>query len=163
MCPTLHEDKITVGVYETNIRVKKARRGIFSICRSSYSYVSGLVIDVDIPFSGDSHVFWVKPSFICPLHEEKSPPKAHIFRGDILRVYISVARADFDEKAVQNEIGAAMDFIKKHLALMQKDVDRHNRELDDLIEKRVAERRGKVLRDLDILSSLGYPIRNEDK
>ena len=155
--PHLHEDKITVGSRETKIDMS-GNPLLQILDRSRPTYVDHLIIEADIPFSGDSAMFWVKPSKYTSRR-----PRGRILRNNILRVSSIVANVDANAKDIRSDIDTTVECVKKYLDWLHADVDSYNKKLDSLICERITERRNRILRNQGILSSLGYPVRNKDK
>ena len=149
--PRLDEDSITVDQHETKIDVSgDPHRYIRD--RSSPFLVDGTIVEVDVPFRGDSEMFWVRPSTFT-----LNPPRAMVLQTGILR--ISIVGTSLETEDVRSTIDTTMESVKKYLDWLRADVRNFNAELRGLVETRIAERRSKLLRDQNLVSSLGYRLR----
>ena len=149
--PRLDESSITVDQHE--IKVDVSRDPLRHIRdRSRPFLIDGTIVEVDVPFSGDSDMFWIRPSKFT-----LNPPRARVLPGGILR--IDVAGASLDTEGVRSTINTTIESIKKYLEWQREDVSIFNAELRGLVETHITQRRSKLLRDQGLVSSLGFRLR----
>ena len=150
--PVLDEDSITVAQHEVPVDVSRNPARYSRNWPRSY-YANDTIIEVDVPFSGDAEMFYVQPS-TCT----SSPPRADVKRESAV-LTIQVAGVDLDKDQVNGHIDKTIILIKEYLAWQRNDVLAFDTELRSTIESRIEDRRKKLMHNHDLLSSLGYRLR----
>lgn len=130
--PILHEDK----------------KYIFSeheIC------TKGISITIAIPFEGDPNLFYYAPS-----RYTHSRPC-----GDIegMEIHLIYQRTEHDAEKLNRDIKNDTHKIQEYLSWVQQDVEQYNNSLEPYIRYVIKLRKEKLKKDLDLVSSLGIPIR----
>lgn len=150
--PVLDEDSITVAQHEVPVDVRR-NPGRYSRNWPGPLYANETIIEVDVPFSGDAKMFYVRPSTYT-----SSPPRADV-RGERAALTIQVAGVNLDKDRVKGHIDKTITSIKEYLARQRNDVLAFDTELRSAIESSIESRQKKLLHNHDLLSSLGYRLR----
>lgn len=153
--PTLKQDAIVVDQLETPIDVSQdPLRRVYD--RSRPAYVPGTEVEYTVPFHGDRNVFEVQPSTY-----NLNPPRGSVADGE-LRIYIR--GIDLAPDDVKKEFARTLGQIESHLRTLRKDTSKLNAQLPAMARNSVESRRVKLLSDRNLVSSLGYSIkqRGED-
>lgn len=152
--PILHEDKITSDYEEINVdRARNPSR------LSRYScgprYVTGTRVTLYIPFEGDVDLFTYRPStFSTGISLE-----ATLNNQELLIYFEGVSDP---HEYVKAEFERQLKGIEKYLGWVEKDVRGFNSNLAQKIKLKIEERRNKILKDGNLISSLGFPLRIRD-
>ena len=148
--PELYEDQIVADQQEIQIDVSQdPMRFIRDTSRPFY--VPGTLIEVTIPFSGESVAFTIQPTT-----HTLSPPRGEI-RGNTL--VVKVQGTDLEPQRVKGEIDRAVGKIKEYLAWLRGNAYGLNEQIRRLAGERINSRRQKLLADQNLLTGLGYPIK----
>ena len=148
--PELHEDQIVVDLQETQIDVSQDRmRNITD--RSHPFYVSGTLVEVTVPFSGEPEVFKTKPTT-----HTIAPPRGDI-RGDTL--VIKIQGTDLEAQQVRGEIDRTIGEIKKYLDWLHDNVRGFNEQIRRLANEQINGRRQKLLADQNLVANLGFQLK----
>ena len=148
--PELHEDQIVADHRETRIDVSQdPTRDI--IDRSLSFYIEGTLIEVTIPFSGDSGVFKVRPT-----RYTIAPPRGEIRGSELV---IKVQGTNLKQQQVKEEIDRAIGETKKYLDWLRGDARGLDKQLRQLANERINWRRQKLLADQNLVANLGFPLK----
>ncbi len=110
--PELHEDQTVADQQETRIDVSQdPLRDL--VGRSGPFYVAGTLIEMTVPFSGDSEAFKMRPNAYT-----NEPPRGEI-RGSAL--VIKVQGTNLKQQQVKEEIDRAIGETKKYLDWLRGD------------------------------------------
>lgn len=151
--PSLKEDKVTTQSDDENIDVSRdVRRDVFD--RSEPFYIKGTSIAFFVPFSGEEEIFRLRPrTSTSPL------PCARVSDNELVITFNVLDEGDKEvKKLFEKEIAE----IKKWLGWASKDIEQYNNSLRDEINKRLLERREKLLKDQERITKLGFPLRKRD-
>ena len=148
--PELHEDQVVADQQEIQIDVSQDRKRYIRDGNIPF-YVSGTLIEITVPFSGEGSAF-----NIMPTTHSLSPPRGEI-RNNALFIYVQ--GADLEPQQVKSTIDQTMQEIKTHLNWLQNDARGFNQQIRSLAERRINERRQKLLADQNLLADLGFPIK----
>jgi len=148
--PTLQVEDIVAGHREAKIDVSRDfTRGILD--RNRPHYVVGTEISIEIPFIGDASVFVVQPSSFT-----YNPPCASIGESSLV---IKMAGIDLDGSRVLDEVDKMIGSIQKCLETLTKDEQGLRTRLPDLARSEIEARRQKLLKDRNLVGSLGFKMK----
>ncbi|MBI2647410.1 hypothetical protein HYW99_02945 [Candidatus Woesearchaeota archaeon] len=148
--PTVKEDKIYVDKSEEDVDVSQdRRRDVFD--RSRPLYVKGLKVSYHIPFEGDRELFKYQTSSFT-----YSPPRAEIRSNEII---IEVIELDHNTESVKKEFEQNFNEIKKWLNWVNQEITQFNNSLDGNIEHKIKTRKDKLIKDKNLVSELGFPLK----
>ena len=116
--------------------------------------LSGTTVTFHIPFSGERDLFKFQPST-----HTMNPPRG-LVTGNELRL-IATAPADRIE-AIKGELEAEVAGVKLAVKRVNADVDSFNRGLPALARQVAQQRREKVIADVNLVASLGVPLRRRE-
>lgn len=148
--PQLREDEITVDQHETDVDVSHdPLRSIPGL--HGPVYAKGTKVQYFIPYEGDQELFKCRPSRFSP-----SPPRGRVEAGEIIITFVLL---EHDLNKVKAEFERTLTQIRNHLEWISSDVSQFNAVLRDKIRQRIENRRQKLLKDQDLVASLGFPLR----
>ncbi len=148
--PQLGEDEITVDQHEMDVDVSHdPLRSIPNL--HGPVYAKGTKVQYFIPYEGDQELFKCRPS-----HFSLSPPRGRVEAGEIIITFVLL---EHDVSKVKAEFEQAIAQIKNHLEWINSDVSQFNAVLRDKIRQRIENRQQKLLKDQDLVASLGFPLR----
>lgn len=116
--------------------------------------VAGTLVEVTIPFCGDSGAFNIKPSA-----RSLSPPRGQVQNDTLL---ITIEGTDLKPEPVRSEIDKTLEEIERHLVYLRSDAYSFNENILQLANKRIISRRQKLLVDQNLVANLGFPLKNRD-
>ncbi|RMF92142.1 MAG: hypothetical protein D6734_12940, partial [Candidatus Schekmanbacteria bacterium] len=149
--PKIYEDKIYVySKKEVDIDVSRdPRRAIFD--RNRQFYVKGVQIIIAVPFEGDGELFQYQPSTFT-----SNPPRGKVIGEEIHLIYEMV---EHNAERLKQEYQRELNKIKRYLEWIKRDVESFNSSLEPFVRQFVSQRKKKLLNDIDLISSLGIPIK----
>ena len=136
--PQLKENEITVDQQE----VKRP------------PYAAGTAVTFFVPFDGDAELFRCRPSTFTV-----SFPRAIIGQIEIVLTYPCTTH---DAAAVKSEFDKDLSEIRQFLEWITHDVSSFNASLRDKARIRIEARRQKLLKDKNLVASLGFPLKQKD-
>ena len=148
--PELHEDQIVADQQETQIDVSQDPMRYIRD-RSRPFHVAGTLIELTVPFSGESEAFTIQPTTYST-----APPRGEI-RGSAL--VIKVQGTDLEPQQVRDEIDRTIGEIKKHLDWLCGNARGFNEQIRRLANERINWRRQKLLADQNLVANLGFPLK----
>lgn len=114
-------------------------------------FKKGTSITLAIPFHGDYNLFYCRGNTWST-----SPPSASVAENELSITYRDTnlkpekIRQNFDKEILS---------IEAHINYLKADVESFNKSLRHQIKERITARKEKYLNDLDIVSALGFPIK----
>jgi hypothetical protein len=117
-------------------------------------YLTGSRVVVAVPFEGDPQVFALRTN-----PWTSNPPRGDVASGRILLTFEGLS---LSPEGVKNGIQSAIDNIEQSLRWASDQIARHNAALEALARSAVQARRAKVLKDRNLVESLGLPIRRRE-
>lgn len=117
--------------------------------------VRGTYVTISIPFEGDAFLFRCAPSAFST-----SIPRGHVMDG-VLEISYTCADPKVDPIA-RREIDSDIGDIQQWLGWVDTQVTTYNNELPGLIRGRIENRRKKILDDLHMADSLGFPLKRRE-
>ena len=151
--PKLSREKIVVEQRETQIDVSRDLE-MHVLDRSRPAYVQGTEIEYTIPIDGDRNVFEVQPTT-----RTVNPPVGHVTEGE-LRIYIR--GLDLSPQSVKERFENTLNLIERHLKTLREDTFKLNSQLPSIARHSIETRRQKLLADRNLVSSLGYKIKQRE-
>ena len=148
--PTLRRDEWSAEESETKIDVSGDQNRWISD-RSRPFYVPGQRIDVEVPFDGDSELFYVRPNQFS-----LSPPRAAV-RGRSLLLSFEIPHEQ--ERDVRSETDRSLAEIEQNLSRIRGEADQYNRSLPYEAETAVSNRRARLLANQGRVAALGIPLK----
>ena len=148
--PVLHEDRIVVSQEETKIDVSRDPMRLIRD-RSRPFYIPGTVVEVTVPFSGDSDAFKIRPKSLRTVL-----PSGKVNDSSLV---IRVAGADLESQQVKAEIDGRLADIKKHLEWLRGNASGFNEKIRQVASEQINRRRQKLLSDQSLVASLGFPLK----
>jgi hypothetical protein len=150
--PRLKTDEINVDQQEAQIDVSRDwSRGIDD--RSRPHYITGTAILFFIPFDGDSLLFRHRPS-----QYTLNPPRATIDER-AAEVRLQYEQTNHDAKAVKTQFDRDLSAIQNWLQFVEDDIAPFNQAIPEKARHRIEQRREKLLKDQNLVASIGYPLR----
>jgi len=138
LVPELHKEDISSETKEEEIEN-----------RPTYETETYLVIS--IPFVGYSHFFKCQPS-----NYDQDPPIGIVEESRILLRY---KVSDIDKNRIEEIYKQDIEKIEKYLQWVKIDLVQHNSWIEANVKKLLAQRKRKLEKDEDLLTSLGLPKR----
>jgi len=151
--PQIHRDAISVDQRDTQIDVSREPLRFISD-RSRPFYVSGTLIEVEIPFSGDDQFFHVQPSTFS-----LNPPRGEV-RGSSL--FIHIQGTTLQPEQVRQHIDGTLADVETNLKHLRAAAEQFNCALVSQATNKVAFRRQKLLQDRNLVANLGFPMKQRD-
>ncbi|MBI9111836.1 hypothetical protein [Maridesulfovibrio ferrireducens] len=109
----------------------------FTDGRNRQSFIDGIKVRIEIPFSGDDRLWQLQPS----VFHVGGGPAFKVKKGRIVKDYILPQHADHDQ--VKSELLQNLSEIKKYLHWQDMDIQRYKEAIRKTAEEAVAERRAK--------------------
>jgi hypothetical protein len=129
----------------------------FDILRRAYAERGedkGPTVEVRVPFEGPEGVFdFAVPSIDFPT------PSAAVSHGSLVLTY--TFHPD-DDGEVAKQLENDLDVIRRCLELIEREATPFNERLHEKALVHLEERRSKLRRDRDLITSLGYPLRRRE-
>lgn len=147
----LHEEEMAiVEQKEKSIDISNDMgRVIFD--RNEPFYVKGNSITIGIPYEGDSGLFYLRPStYSCVF------PHGIISKNDLLLTYEG---ADLTDIEIKSNLDRDVRLVKEYIEWINGDIWPFNENLKNYLQQLFTNRKNKLLKDLNLVSSLGIPLR----
>lgn len=146
-------DQVSVDQVEAKVDVSRDQLRAISD-RSEPFYIDGTRVTFFVPYQGDSELFYCRPSSSNYNH-----PRAVVTKTEIQFIYEIL---NHDIQAIKSSFDRDLGNLKQHLDWVEKDVNNFNSQLKQKIRQRVESRRQKILKDQDMVASLGVPLRKRE-
>lgn len=117
-------------------------------------YVTGTRITYYIPFTGDRNLFELQPS-----HFNLNPPRADVRNSEIVMIY---ERTTSEATQIKGEFKSELTRLKNYLKWVEQDVTQFNSSIRETASQGIKVRREKILRDRDLVESIGFPLRSRN-
>ena len=147
--PTLNETNKYATTGEVDVDVSRDPQR-FITDRSKPFYICGTEVTVSIPFQGDPRVFEVQPSQF-----NLNPPFGDVHNHELRLVYRIVDPA----KNINAELERTISQVKQHLDWLRPSAEQMKRDLLQLAQSLITQRRQQTAAHAQIVSGLGIPIR----
>ena len=152
--PILQEDRILADQHETKIDVSQDPNRYIRD-RSQPFYLAGTVVEVTVPFSGDSKAFEIQPTM-----RTFSPPRGRIEDNSLV---IRVSGTKLEPQQVRSEIDRTLGQIKEYLERLRGNADGFNEMIRQIASDQINFRRQKLLSDQSLVAELGFPIKERNE
>ena len=151
--PTLRPDDIVADQRETKIDISGDQRRIFKNPGQPF-YVNGTTLEISVPFDGDGEVFKIQPTTytVFPMRF----PRADIKNNNLI---INIKGTDLKVEEVRNEVNRTIAEINQYLVTLRSNAQELNSQIRSLARSAIEQRRGKLLRDRNLLGDLGFKIK----
>ncbi|WP_080405399.1 hypothetical protein [Burkholderia ubonensis] len=151
--PKIDRDAISVDQRETRIDVSQDPVRYISN-RSRPFHVSGTLIEVEIPFSGDEQFFYVQPTTFS-----LNPPRGTI-RGSSL--IIQIQGTNLEPGHVKQQIESTLADIETNLNYLRSAAEQFNRKICSQAQGKITVRKQKLLKDRNLVANLGFPMKQRE-
>lgn len=151
--PVLRLENIIADQRETKIDVSGDPRRYFSNPRQPF-YVNGTTVEIAVPFEGDSEAFKVQPTSYT-----MNPPRAEIKDNNLI---IKIEGTDLSAEQVRNEVNRTISDIEGYLVTLRSNAQGLNTQIRSLAHAAIEQRRGKLLKDRNLLGDLGFKIKERE-
>ena len=151
--PTLRPENIVADQRETKIDVSGDPRRYFSNPGQPF-YVNGTTVEISVPFEGDGEAFKVQPTTYT-----MSPPRADIKNNSLI---IKIEGTDLTADQVRNEVNRTITEIEGYLVTLRSNAQGLNSQIRSLARSAIEQRRGKLLKDRNLLGDLGFKIKERE-
>lgn len=147
---TLYLDRGEIEQSETKIDVSKdLSRAVRD--RTRPCYVSGTLVTLAVPFTGDPKLFsMIGSSYTTVL------PRGEI-RGQELLVQVSYI--DHDQAEIKVQLERELNQIQWYISTQRNQIDNWNKGLKENVLRMLAARKERLLKDRELVASLGFPTR----
>jgi hypothetical protein len=146
--PVLRVDDIVADQSETEIDVSHEPGR--DILRRPLN-IKGTAIEVTVPFDGDGEVFKIQPTSYT-----LNPPHGEV-RDAVL--VLRIQGTSLTAEGVRGEIDRTLSQIQAYLTTLRGDAQGLNDQLSSLARGAIERRREKLLRDRNLLGSLGFKMK----
>jgi hypothetical protein len=151
--PVLHLDKWSVDESECQIDVSGDPNRVFLQLHrhSGPHYIPGQRVQVEIPFDGESSLFYCRPSTFS-----MNPPRGEIREAGLTLTW------EMPHDAARNlrpEIDRLVEEIKQHVERIRNEVSTFNVALPNEAARAIDMRRSRILANQGRVASLGIPVK----
>ncbi|ALP66610.1 hypothetical protein AN416_21700 [Paraburkholderia caribensis] len=151
--PTIEREAITVDQRETRMDVSNDPMRYISD-RSQPFYVSGTLIEAEMPFSGDEEFFFVQPTSFS-----LNPPRGEIRGGSL---FTQIHGTGLQPEQVKQQIETTLSEIQTNLDRLRASADQFNRTIVSQAQSAIATRKQKLLKDRNLVANLGFPMKRRE-
>lgn len=151
--PVMNADDIIVDQQERDIDVSHDRMR-YVRDRSRPLHVKGTAVTVEVPFTGDGNFFDIQPSTYSMNGVHGTRNRNSIF--------FEIKGTDLTSDGVKQEIDSRVSQYTTNLDRLRQDTAPFNASLESLIRTQLEQRRKKLLSDKDLVSGLGFKMRQRD-
>ncbi len=120
--------------------------------RTDPFYVTGTRITFFVPYTGDRELFSCRPS-----RSTLSPPRGAVGDGELVLVY---ERTREGAATIRSEFDRDLANVRRYVDFVASDVAAFNSSLRETANRRLEERREKLLEDRGLVESLGFPLKS---
>lgn len=151
--PVLMPENIVAGQQETKIDVSGDPRRYFRNPGQPF-YVNGTTIEISVPFDGDDEAFKIQPTSVT-----MNPPRADIKNKNLI---IKIEGTDLSGEQVRSEVNRTISDIEGYLVTLRSNAQGLNAQIRSLARAAIEQRRGKLLKDRNLLGDLGFKIKERN-
>jgi len=148
--PVLRRSEAQVSYQECKVDVRHDfRRDVRDKTRPAL--VAGQRIEIEVPFHGDSELFYARPDTLT-----LSPPRASL-RGSVVVWTYEIPHDD--EVDLRPQIDRTLNEVERYLSNIRRQVERHNSSLEQVAVAAIEQRRQRLLKYYARVADLGLPIK----
>jgi hypothetical protein len=114
-------------------------------------HVTGTMIELTVPFSGDGEMFQVRPTTF-----NMNPPRASISHNNLI---IRVSGQNLSDAQVKDALNNSLKEIDQFLTWQRGNANEFNANLPTAIRSAIEARKAKLLRDQNLIANLGFPMK----
>lgn len=151
LSPVLRREEWTVESRETRVDVRHDQLR-FIQDRGRPALIAGQRIEVEVPFDGESDLFYARPSTFT-----LSPPRARVSRCSLFLIYEVAHDAEWN---LRPEIDRTLNAIETHLKRVKTQVDAYNESLLTNALQAIEHRRQRLLSYQGRVADLGIPFKS---
>lgn len=151
--PSLQEEAISADQREAQIDISQDPMRYIRD-RSRPVHVTGTLIEVEVPYSGDQEVFFIQPTKFS-----MNPPRAKVVQGKLV---LRVQGVDLDAATVKPQIDRTLGEIREHLERLRQTASEFNQLLFGQAVRHIEERKRKLLADRNLVANLGFALKARD-
>jgi hypothetical protein len=141
--PNLHRDRALVDEpQQTFIEVNDYGRQVS---------VPATLVTLTVPFDGEREMFFVRPSTF-----DLGPPRAAV-TGEAVVLRLTVRNSQQDR--VKDTLNGVLNDIERYLGWQRSTIEGFNSNLLIQARRSIEARRERLLRDRNLVSSLGFPVK----
>lgn len=148
--PMLLADEILVSQREKQFEASGDPSRVFMDFRRPV-YVTGVEIEVEIPFTGEADAFKIQPTTSVG-----NSPRAQVGRA---RIIFRIIRTEADIESVRREIARRVEAIQANLKWLRADAAGLNSQLLAEARKAIETRRTRLLDNRNLVAALGFKIK----
>jgi hypothetical protein len=113
--------------------------------------VQGTILELSVPFTGDSEFFQIQPST-----HNFNAPRAQVTKNAVL---ISYSAAELNAEQAKAELNRSIDAIEQHLVWLRQSTEPFNQKINMIARAAVEARKAKVLQDRNSVAALGFNLK----
>ena len=149
---TVDESKIRTDYGDASVDVSRDFHR-FIIDRSRPYYIQGSRFRIRVPFTGDADLFKCKPSTF-----NLNPPRGKVEQSELVFTYDLTVE---DREKVRELFQRDLENTTSYINWVNGDVEGFNRMLQGEVRQKLSARREKLLKDREVVASLGFPLSRE--
>jgi len=113
--------------------------------------VDGSTVELEVPFTGESEVFNIRPTTF-----DFNPPRASVRKNSIILLLTGINQSS---EQVKSEFDRLIKNIETYLANLHSNAGAFNSKLDELARGLIESRREKLLANQNLVASLGFALK----
>jgi hypothetical protein len=113
--------------------------------------VQGTILQLTVPFTGDSDFFDIQPST-----HNFNAPRARVSNNFVI---IGYSATELNAEQAKAELNRSIDAIEQHLVWLRQSTEPLNQKLNAIARTAVEVRKAKVLKDRSSVAALGFKLR----
>lgn len=152
--PTLAVDDVYVNTDEVDIDISKYPMYGAHRMRRGPVFKTGLSVTYHIPYVGDGKLFCLKPRVAWSIMIDATVTPSELF--------LRYEHPESDTTWMKERFERDLTYLLRHLESITNEAQSYNRSLEGRAKANVEARRGKLLRDQDMIAALGVPVKRRD-
>ncbi len=150
--PELDEANMTADQHESRRDVSgDPRRAAYMFGHEGPVHVTGTEVVVEVPFTGDSQMFWVRPNTY-----DTAPPRGEVAKNVITFRYWSDTP---QTEQIRSAIDRWLADVKRYLQWQRETFQGFNDTLATQARTAITQRREKLLASQNVVAGLGIPMK----
>lgn len=147
--PILNRDAMIADQKEIDIDISQDPMRMV-LDRSQPTYIKGTMIELDVPFSGDGEFFYIQPTTYT-----LSPPRGQVSANKLI---LNFQGTNLSPETLKANIDTALNSIDGYLNSLRTNAADFNSKIGK-IETAIIARKEKLLKDRNLVSSLGIALK----